>query len=150
MQTKKREENLVLCCQNCHLAGMIWGKCDATLSHIYTIISNTNIFYWCCRCGISPHFFVCKFYITGCRVKCGCNDLVEVMTTSFLFFFYTARLYVCATHYLSTSVCHLPASGRCPSCGSCSSFPLPQFFSRLSSVNHASAFPQGSSGLQLW
>ena len=44
----------------------------------------------------------------------------------------------------STPVCHWPASGWCPSCSSCSSFPLPQFFARLSSVDHASAFPPGS------
>ena len=50
----------------------------------------------------------------------------------------------------STPVCLWPASGWCPSCGSCSSFPLPQFFARLSSVNHASTFPLGSSGLWLW
>ena len=50
----------------------------------------------------------------------------------------------------STPVCLWPASGRCPSYGSCSSFLLPQFFTRLSSVNHASTFPPGSSGLQLW
>ena len=35
-------------------------------------------------------------------------------------------------------------------CGSSSSFPLPQFFVRLSSVDHGSAFPPQSSGLQLW
>ena len=38
----------------------------------------------------------------------------------------------------------------CPSCASSSSFPLPQFFARLSSVDHSVAFPLGSSGLQLW
>ena len=37
----------------------------------------------------------------------------------------------------------LAIPGRCPSCGSCSSFPLPEFFARLSSVDHASAFPLG-------
>ena len=42
-----------------------------------------------------------------------------------------------------TPVCHWPASGWCPSCGSCSSFPIPEFFARLSSVDHASAFPLG-------
>ena len=46
----------------------------------------------------------------------------------------------------STPFCHWPASGRCPSCGS-SSFPRPQFFARLFSVDLASAFPLGSSGL---
>ena len=40
----------------------------------------------------------------------------------------------------STPVCHLPASGCCSSCSSSSSSPLPQFFARLSSVDHASAF----------
>ena len=50
----------------------------------------------------------------------------------------------------STPFCHWPASGWCPSCGSCSSFPLPQPFTRFSSVDHASALPLGSSGLQLW
>ena len=49
-----------------------------------------------------------------------------------------------------THVCHLPASGWCPSCDSCSSFLLPQFFTRLSLVDRTSAFPLGSSGLQLW
>ena len=43
----------------------------------------------------------------------------------------------------STHVCHWPASGWCPGCGSCSSFPFPQFFARLPSVDHASAFPSG-------
>ena len=48
----------------------------------------------------------------------------------------------------STRVCHWSASGWwCPSCGSCSSFPPPQFFSRLSSVDHASAFRLGSNGI---
>ena len=51
---------------------------------------------------------------------------------------------------LASPVCHWPASGQCPSFGSCSSFPLPQFFARFSSVNHASTFPLESSGLQLW
>ena len=37
----------------------------------------------------------------------------------------------------------LAIPGRCPSCGSCSSFPLPEFFARLSSVDHASAFLLG-------
>ena len=37
----------------------------------------------------------------------------------------------------STPVCHWPASGRCPSCCSSSSFLLPQLLARLSSVNHA-------------
>ena len=50
----------------------------------------------------------------------------------------------------STPVWYWPTSGWCPSCGSCSSFLLQQFFARLSSVDHASAFPLGSSGLQLW
>ena len=49
----------------------------------------------------------------------------------------------------SAPVCHWPACGWCPSCGSSSSFPLPQFFTKLPSVDHASAFPLGSSGLQL-
>ena len=50
----------------------------------------------------------------------------------------------------STPICHWPASGWCPSCSSCSSFLLPQFFARLPSVDHTSTFPLGSSGLQLW
>ena len=50
----------------------------------------------------------------------------------------------------STSDCHWPASGQCQSCSSYSSFPLPQFFTRLSPVEHTSAFPLGSTGLQLW
>ena len=50
----------------------------------------------------------------------------------------------------STPVCLWPASGWCPSCGSSSSFPLPQFFARLSSVDHASAFSLGSSESLWW
>ena len=46
----------------------------------------------------------------------------------------------------STTACHWPVSGWCPSCGSCSSFPLPRFSARLSSVDHASAYPLESSG----
>ena len=56
-------------------------------------------------------------------------------------------------HRAATKLLHpylWPAPGWCPSCGSCSLFPLPQFFPWLSSVDHASAFPLGSSGLQLW
>ena len=49
----------------------------------------------------------------------------------------------------STPVCHWPASGWCPSCGSRSSVPLPRFSARLSSVDHASAFPLGSSRISL-
>ena len=47
------------------------------------------------------------------------------------------------------SVTGQPLSGWCPRCGS-SSFLLPQFFARLSSVDHPSTFPLGSNGLQLW
>ena len=47
----------------------------------------------------------------------------------------------------STPVCHWPAAGWCPSCSSCPSFLLPQFFARLPSVDHTSAFPLGSCGL---
>ena len=39
----------------------------------------------------------------------------------------------------STPVCHWPASGWCPRCGSCSSFPLPKFFARLFLISHAAA-----------
>ena len=47
----------------------------------------------------------------------------------------------------SIPVCPWPASGWCPRCGTWSSFPRPQFFARLSSVDHASAFRLGSSGV---
>ena len=45
----------------------------------------------------------------------------------------------------SAPVCHWPASGWCPSCGSCSSFSLPQLLARLSSVYRTSTSPLGSS-----
>ena len=41
--------------------------------------------------------------------------------------------------------CQWPASGWCPSRGSCSSFQLPQFFARLSLVDHTSTLSLGSS-----
>ena len=44
----------------------------------------------------------------------------------------------------STPVCHWPASGWCPSCGSSSSFSPPQFFARLTTVDNASAVPLGT------
>ena len=46
----------------------------------------------------------------------------------------------------SSPVCHWPASRWCPSCGSCSSYLLLQFFTRLSSVDQAN----GITSLQLW
>ena len=46
-----------------------------------------------------------------------------------------ASWYIGQQRSFSTPVCHWPASGWRPSCGSCSSFLLPQFFTRLFSVN---------------
>ena len=87
-----------------------------------------------CRCAGICRWCVCV-YVYACVWACVCVFL-QIFQSHYFITTLHASWCIGQQQSSSTPVCHWPASGWCPSWGSCPSFPLPQFFRSLSSVDH--------------